>query len=388
MRIAIDIFPLQTQSRYRGIGAHIKGILRGLFELNTKHEFILICSKNNIPLELLREKPENFAVEYVNFSFGGYFDIMYNWLIKRKFAEKIISEIDPDVYFDSSFAEMWCPPLNPESRIVTWIYDLIFFKFPEYHAKNLKQKIKHLLWHKKLMNALKNYIITSSNFVKHELLADYDLDDKKIFVVPLGVDQKFFEVNLDKAIENHIKQKYILYVGGIDPRKNLIRAIKAYSLALKEADLPKLLILGKINKDDENFLRLMREIKNNKLSDKIVFHGFVPDDQLPAMYANAQFLLFPSLYEGFGLPVVEAMAAGCPVLTSNRSAMPEVAGDCALMVDPYDVEEIASAILKLAGDEQLRTKLAECGRKRARQFSWAKTAEKFVDTLEKVVKNG
>ena len=132
----------------------------------------------------------------------------------------------------------------------------------------------------------------------------------------------------------------------------------------------------------------MREIKNNKLSDKIVFHGFVPDDQLPAMYANAQFLLFPSLYEGFGLPAVEAMAAGCPVLTSNRSAIPEVAGDCALMVDPYDVEEIASAILKLAGDEQLRIKLAECGRKRARQFSWAKTAEKFVSTLEEVVKNG
>jgi glycosyltransferase involved in cell wall biosynthesis len=171
-----------------------------------------------------------------------------------------------------------------------------------------------------------------------------------------------------------IRRPYILAVGNLQPRKNLLRLIEAFAQLITERRIPHQLVLaGKAKWRESDIHRTVRRLG---IEDRIVFTGRVPDEDLACLLNGAELFVYPSLYEGFGLPVLEAMACGTPVVTSNCTSIPEVAGDAALLVDPYRVDELADAIHHVLSDESLRARLREKGLARSQMFSWRQTARK------------
>ncbi|MCD6418497.1 glycosyltransferase family 4 protein [bacterium] len=394
--IAIDMRGIQTGSFFRGIGTLWREIMKQLAEIDRKNRYILLYAKNFPASDDGIEYPENFRKIFVDVPFfKNKYSIFYLWTVDYRHIERIFIGEGADVMMLTQFAEVRFPG-KPSKKIPTavWIYDLIPFRFQEEYFKKAKfGSIKKFLMTKKLKyTAQASMIIAISNAVKSELEKIDEFSKKNIAVVPLGVRKNFFEISDDdiKALADKfgLPEKFLLYIGGIDPRKNLLRLLDAYSIARNRIDLPPIVIAGKLDPTHKDYYRLMDKIKNLSLSENIIFSGFIPDELLPALYRAAMFLVFPSLYEGFGLPVVEAMAAECPVLTSNISAMPEVADDCAVFVDPYDASSIADGIVALASSEELRKRLVACGRRRAQHFSWKNSAEKFIKVMERVAENG
>jgi glycosyltransferase involved in cell wall biosynthesis len=186
-----------------------------------------------------------------------------------------------------------------------------------------------------------------------------------------------------------IRRPYCLFVGNLEPRKNLPRLIEAFGLlrrhGLAPADLPQLVLAGTRGWLSSGIFRAAAG--QGLEAPDIVFTGYVPPADLPALYAGAACFVFPSLYEGFGLPVLEAMACGTPVVASTASSLPEVAGDAALLVDPHDVEGLAGALRRLWGDAELRADLRERGLQRATLYSWERTARLTLDVYERVARS-
>lgn len=209
-------------------------------------------------------------------------------------------------------------------------------------------------------------------------------------VIYIGIDYMYKPINDNHVLDStkiryNITNKFILHVGSLNPRKNLSRLIEAYA-RLHEVILDEyqLVIVGKrIWKTDEIFTK----VKQLGLENKFVFTGFVNDDDLPLLMNAADLLVFPSLYEGFGIPPLEAMACGTPVTASNTSSIPEVVADAALLFDPYNVEEMSAAMYKVLTDEQLQGKLRQKGFERVRQFSWEKAARETLAVYEEVCKS-
>lgn len=179
-----------------------------------------------------------------------------------------------------------------------------------------------------------------------------------------------------------IEGDYILFVGTLQPRKNIVRLIEAFSTLG-----PKLYTLVVVGKPGWLYEEIYEAPKKFKVEDRVKFLDYVPDEDLPALYQNALCFVLPSLYEGFGLPVLEAMHYGCPVVTSNVSSLPEAAGDAAIMVDPESTESIKEGIEKVLGDKSLREKLVKKGYEQVKKFSWEKCARETLKVLEEVTAN-
>jgi glycosyltransferase involved in cell wall biosynthesis len=207
-------------------------------------------------------------------------------------------------------------------------------------------------------------VLTVSEFSKQEILEWAGLPEEKVLVVGNGVGSEFSPEG-----KRHVPgYPYLFYVGNFKPHKNLERLLKAFA----RSGLPGEVRLLCTGNPDEPSLRLIRDMG---LENCVIFKGVIPDEELPAYYRGALALVFPSLYEGFGLPALEAMACGTPVVTSGITALPEVVGDAAVVVDPYDVESIAWGIRRVVEDNTLREELCRKGIERAKHFSWDRTAE-------------
>jgi glycosyltransferase involved in cell wall biosynthesis len=250
----------------------------------------------------------------------------------------------------------------------------VYLKYPEtVHGKILSVQKRRLAWVKKEVDL----IIADSHATKQDLVDLLSIPQKKIHVIYPAV-----EIPLPLPSFNfHLpsSNKFILSVGKIEPRKNIPRLIEAFIKAdLKNVDL---LIIGPEGWETENL-----EIRNLKLEipKNIKFLGFVPDSELYSLYKNALFFIYPSLYEGFGYPVIEAMSLGCPVATSNTSSLKEIAEGSAELFDPTSVEEIKKAIVKLTSDDKLRNELDQKGKRRASDFSAPSFFKDFIKTLQKV----
>ena len=217
-------------------------------------------------------------------------------------------------------------------------------------------------------------IIVDSQSTQKDVSTFFSIPENKINVVHLASDMKPRNGYLPSKYG--IKGDYLLFVGTVEPRKNLLRLIEAFNQLDPKL---KLVIVGVSGWDN----KAVYKTKNPN----IIFTGYVPEKDLPIFYGNARLLVYPSLYEGFGIPILEAMHCGCPVITSNISSMPEVAGDAALLVDPYSVEEIKRAVQRLLGDVKLRKKLIDNGYRQASRFSWEKTANETIKVYEKVLKS-
>jgi glycosyltransferase involved in cell wall biosynthesis len=277
------------------------------------------------------------------------------------------------------------PALTPCRSIVT-IHDCIHLRFPQY----LPNRLAHGYARAALWTAThrSDRVLTVSEASKQDILTFFDIPADKITVIPNAIDDCFFVPPPDKNIER-IRERYqlqapfLLYVGNVHPHKNLERLLDAFYKvrSLGHDDLT-LLIIGD---DITRYAKLRRAVHRYQLHRYVRFLGFVPNETLRVLYHLARAFVFPSLYEGFGLPPLEAMASGTAVVTSNVSSLPEVTGDAAILVDPHSQDAIASGICRVLEDNVFREELVTKGQARAKQFSWDRsiqhTLEIYRETL-------
>ena len=231
-----------------------------------------------------------------------------------------------------------------------------------------------------------NAIITVSEFSKNEIVRYLNITSDKIRVIHPGIDKKFRVLPKHEILplfdKYKIPAKFILYVGSIHKQKNIQALIRAYSLIKRNTDC-KVVIVGQKMFDGGYLLREL--IEDLHLEKDIIFTGYAADEDMPAFYNAARIFVFPSLYEGFGLPPLEAMACGTPVITSNRASLPEAVGDAGLIVDPDDTERLAEAMIELITDEALRQEMIMRGLERVRRFSLENTASKTLEVYREVL---
>lgn len=270
-----------------------------------------------------------------------------------------------------------------KKKVIITAHDLIGYLFPENLSRTARAYWSHWLpWCYKQAD----HLIADSHHTKKDLIRCLGIPEEKISVIYIAPDPHCVRSSPGEAREEikqalGLSQPYFLFVGTIEPRKNLVRTLKAYAQALKSnKDLPKLLVVGAKEWGTQKFEQAVRELG---LSERVIATGFVPDSLLWKIYSGAQAVIFVSIYEGFGLPLVEGMACGVPVIASNTSSLGELGQDCAYLVNPENEAEIADAILKLGKDSNLARELSEKGLKKSSQFSWAKTAQETLAVYQK-----
>ena len=287
-----------------------------------------------------------------------------------------------DIYHDTSMAFFYSSAAaSPAKKNIATIHDTDSL-VNEGWMDPLQQKISL----KKLRTAISilDAVITPSETSKHGLIKHFNVSASKISVIRPGIESFFcpattYQKSLVKA-RYAISEKYIIFSGKIEERKNLRSLLEAYS-TLKYESPPLLVFAGDVGWLKDGILDMARSFGVEK---NVRVLGFVPRSHLPALMGGALFMVRPSLYDGFALPVLEAMACGCPVITSSTSAAAEITGNASLLVDPYDIENIASAMRRLMTDEELRTNLEEKGLKHATEYSSAKMARETLQLYRKV----
>ena len=271
----------------------------------------------------------------------------------------------------------------PPCALVVTIHDISFEHFPEFFPRRLRAFLR--LSVPRSARAA-DQIITATANAKQDLITRYRLPAEKIAVTHYAAGAQFRRIK-DATLLAAVRAKYqtgdpfMLAVGNLQPRKNWTRLIRAFRHAKHTAQLPhKLVIVGQRSGLDASILEAACDDP-----DAVILTGYVPAEDLPLLYNAAQLFAYPSLYEGFGLPVVEAMACGTPVITSNVSCLPEIAGDAALLVNPYLETEIADTLVRLASDSSYRAELSARGLARARAFSWERTAQQTLDAYRRAL---
>jgi len=364
MKIAINLIPF---SSVQGVEIYSQNIIKNFLEADDNDFFIF--ASEDLPSILDFSRTKTIKIE-----------------LKKKYSKAIWQQFNIYYYLkkydiDILFSPVPSAPVFYKNKIVV-IHDCAYDRFREFD--NFLSKI----YFKMMYYSAKYYskkIITVSNFSKKELINLYKINKEKILVTHGAVpelqetNEAFDLMTLEKF---NICKPYFFCVGSNRPRKNIIGVMKAFRLFLEKTKLNYLLVItGKI---DKRFLDLTGEIKKNGMKDSVILTDFVGSKEKVSLYKKSKALLFPSFYEGFGLPILEAQSLGVPVLTSNVSAMPEVAGKSALFVDPYDTEDIMRGMEKIVFDETLRKELIQKGYENLKRFSWKKSAKKLIGLLGQV----
>ena len=277
------------------------------------------------------------------------------------------------------------PFFLPKSCVlVPLVTDLAVYRLPEAYQRS------RVLWWRlqyRYIRRRARFFLAISEFTKKEMTDVLAIPPERIYVIPCACSERMQRLEDEAALaavrERYgLPERYVLFVGNSNPRKNLHRMIRAFDMMKERTGLPHQLIIA-----GEQGWRFDREVALSgvKHRDDVRFIGFVPDEDMPALYSGAALFAFPTLYEGFGIPVIEAQRCGVPVVTSNVSSLPEVAGDGAIFADPYDVESISRAIQSVLEDKPLAAELAEKGYANAKRFSWTRSAEKLNEVIEREV---
>ena len=287
--------------------------------------------------------------------------------------------------FDLYHSPNYVLPFYIKTPSILTIHDLITLDYPEFCQMESVLYFK-LLLSSSVKKAVK--VIAVSNKVKEDILRHFNVPEEKIEVVYLGIDNNFQKV-ADKLILEQVREKYqlprdyILFVGNIEPKKNLERLIEAFVLVRKRSCLKhKLVITGK---KGWKYKSVFKAISRLDIGHEILLTGYVPEQDLPAIYSMSSLFVFPSLYEGFGIPPLEAMACEVPVIVSDKGALPEVTGGNCFQADSYNIKDIAEKMEVLLTDERLIKNHVTKGKKWVKQFTWERTAEKTKRIYEKAM---
>ena len=288
---------------------------------------------------------------------------------------------------DVLHVQFTAPPFCP-CPVVVSLHDLSFEHLPQTFNRRSRTQLRLTVRHSARRAA---QILTLSDHTRRDVIDTYSIAPEKVTAIPLAAPAHFCPVTDDMELQRvrhiyGINGDYVLSVGSIQPRKNLVRLIKAYA-SLRDRHtgnkFPKLVLVGKCAWLYDETLRALDE---TKVRDSVVLTGYVPEADLPVLYSGALCFVYPSYFEGFGLPPLEAMKCGAPVIVGNATSLPEVVGDAGLKVDPFDVSAIASAIEQLINNSELRQELRTKGTQRAEMFDWRKTAQQTLKVYEQVAR--
>jgi glycosyltransferase involved in cell wall biosynthesis len=308
---------------------------------------------------------------------------LVRWLWRAEGSARIKEWLlgDVDVVHSTTFC---VPTLSPRKRVVTTIYDLSFVVHPEFH---LEANIQHCLAGTRAALDRADAILVISEYTRRDLVDRLGARSERIVVTPLAHDPTYAPVTEVARLEAvrrsyRLPHRFILFVGTMEPRKNLTRLVRAYATLPKVLQREVSLVIagGKGWLSDS----LRRDLAEQIPADRLQFIGYVRGEDMAALYSLATVFAYPSLYEGFGLPVLEAMACGAPVLTSNTTSLPEVTGGAAVLVSPTDSDAIAEGLTTLLEDAELRATLSARGLARSARFSWDRCARETLAVYESV----
>jgi glycosyltransferase involved in cell wall biosynthesis len=368
VRIGIDARKLHDF----GIGTYIRNLVRHLARIDSDTEFVVFCRPGDVGS--IRALGENFR---------GVPETAGNYTIAEQVRLPIAARREGVALFHAPHYVL--PPLITCRSVVT-IHDCIHLMFPQY----LPNRMAPLYASTSIRLAARRAtrVLTVSESSKRDILRFVPVPPEKIDVIYNAYDERFgiepAEEEVVRVRERYqLTDEFVLYAGNVKPHKNLERLIEAFELVRRRGLQHLKLVL--IGDDISKYTALRRAVHRHQLHKYVRFLGYMPEETLAVMYRLAAVFVFPSLYEGFGLPPIEAMASGTPVVTSNVSSLPEVAGDAALLVDPYDPVAIADGIDRVLRDEGLRRDLRMKGLARAKQFSWESSVRRVHDIYRQAV---
>ena len=357
-----------------GIGTYTENLLRELLNIDTKNNYSIFWTGENYE----DYKKDNSKIIFTSKKHGTFYENYY--------YPNYIKENNIDMHHipqnGIGLNELYTSP------IVVTIHDLIPYILPETVGRGY---LERFLRDMPLIVRNSKVILTVSEYSKRDIIKFFPfVNEEKIFVTPLAANKSYKPLNKINCIE-YIKNKYsidspfILYIGGFSTRKNVKELIIAFNKIQKSLKKDyKLVLCGSIRDEGVKLQELCKELF---IDDKIIFTGFVPDDELPLFYNAAEVFVYPSLYEGFGLPPLEAMSCATPVITSNLTSIPEVTNDCAILINPFDNDELASSILNLLNSKSLLQEYAEKGYNNSLNFTWQNTAINTLKAYEYVFQN-
>jgi len=354
-----------------GIGTYIRNLLRQLARIDHDTEYVLLCREADLGVgaqlgvnfRTVLEPSPNYSLRE---------QVHVPWVLRRE---------KPDLFH----APHYVLPAGVPCRSVVTIHDCIHLMFPQY----LPNRMAYAYARASMWAAARrsDCILTVSEASKRDILHFFNVPPEKIVVVYNAIDDHFWATPPDEDVARvreryQLDHQFVLYVGNIKPHKNLVRLIESFAEFRQTGfDDVKLLIIG----DEISKLpALRRAVHRHKLHKHVRFLGYVSEQTLAILYRLAAVFVFPSLYEGFGLPPLEAMASGTPVVTSNVSSLPEVAGDAAVLVDPYDTDSIVDGLRRVVGDPGLAADLRARGLLRAREFSWERSVERTLQVYRDI----
>src|SRR6202167_3043178 len=361
-----------------GVGTYIRNVVRTLAQLDRDSEYFLIGSSGKVAE--CGALPPNFHA--VNLAGGD------NTVKGNLDFRAIVRRLECDVVHVPHL--FWIPRGLSCPYILT-VHDLLEHMYGSRNASSLRRSLHFYLTRRVLRKAAR--VVAVSQFTRNEIEKLLSIPDERIEVVYNAIDERFLRGHATEADRELIAQRYlvnypfILYAGAIRPHKNVVRIIEAFSALKselqKEQQFPdlKLIIIGD---DLSSHPRLRRTVVRSGVQNDVRFLGFVPIEVLCIFYDVAKIFVFPSLYEGFGLPPLEAMAHGTPVVTSNTSSLPEVGGNAALLVNPENVFEIRRALQQALLDPEVRDRMKQRSYEQTRKFSWDKSAPRILDVYQEV----
>jgi glycosyltransferase involved in cell wall biosynthesis len=370
MRIAVNTRFL-LKNNLEGYGYYIHELMQRITQTHTQHEFLFVFDRpfdaafiygKNVTAKVLKPTARHAL------SFKIWYDIQFT-LAAKKFKAHVMVSLDGFCSLTTSIPQ------------VLAVHDLAFIHHPKlipfWHLWYYK------LYQKKFIQKAAQ-LVTVSEFSKQDIIHQYKINSNKIHIVGNAPRKNFVPIN--SANKEYAKKhyaegcEYFLFVGGIHPRKNLLQLLKAFSLFKKrQLSSMKLLVAGKLA---WQYSDIIERLKTYKYRDDVFLLDYLPEGELAKVTAAAYALIFPSVFEGFGVPIIEAMQSGVPVACSNTSSMPEVAGNAALFFDPLNETDIAQQMMLLYKDETLRTQLIEQGFENAKQYSWNTSAQQLWQIIE------
>lgn len=367
MKIGIDASRALRECK-TGTEWYSQNIILNLAKIDHKNEYILYSHKE--PSSPLDSLPSNFKWRVMPFFRG--------WTFFRLTFEMAVNP--PDILFIPAHT---LPLITPKKSIVM-IHDLGFLHHPSLYPLRQKAYHKFVIWHDKRKAT---HFLTPSQFTKNDLVETLAIPSDKISVVYHG-----FDANLYKKVNanNHLSVKYkpyLFYLGRLETKKNIVGLISAFEVYKKRNPKSslKLVLAGKPGHGYSHIQNQIEKLKKYKKD--VVEIGYVKEDEVPKWFSNAEAFVFPSFFEGFGLPVIEAMACGCPVICSNTSSLPEIGSDAAVYFNPKNPDEIANQIKRVVHNKNFRNKLVGKGLQNVKRFSWEKCAKETLSIINKIMRD-
>ena len=378
MRVGIDIRSLQNDSQLRGIGTYTRSLIQALLSVDEESEYVFFAFRNQPLPDLCKE----LAGKKVMVSRLTWRKKRFVWLSGQALFPYAAKKERLDVFYSPEYI---VPVLGRVKKTIT-VHDFINIEYPLYRKRSgALRRLYFYLKDKTLYRA--DRIIAVSYYTKRKILELTGTREERIRVIYEAAEEAFRPIK-DKDAFSRLRKKYgiegrfLLYAGAIDYHKNIDGLIKAFS---RIKDKGAALALAGVKNDPGYFEFIQRLIQELGLERNVFILGYLPQEDLVGLYNMAEAVVSASFYEGFGLPVIEAMACARPVIASGNTSMAEIAGDCGILVDPYNLEEITAAMDSLLSNEDLRNALAEKSFIRSKEFSWEKAARQMIGVWEELL---